>query len=333
MSGPSELDLSDVVGRMPTGVIVISPEHDVLYANSAARQMLRPHALSPGEQLPDAWGEFPLRAYADRLFDRPVPTEEIVRHDTSRAVAVTGIPARPGDPAIVLLDDISVRQRRRQAEQEFVANAAHELLTPLTGIVAAAHVLEAGAKEVPQDRDRFIAHIARECDRLARIARALLILARAQSGEHPPRLEVIPLRELLEQTLNVVTGEGHQSTITRIDCAGDISVLADRDLLEQALTNLSANAVQHGAGDELHVAAGRLDRRRVAIVIADRGGHSPRDTFEPPRRFQRPGGPETGGFGLGISIAKQSLEALGGTLSYERGDGDGLRARIEIPSG
>jgi len=57
-------------------------------------------------------------------------------------------------------------------QQEFIANVAHELLTPLTGIVGAAHALESGAKADPELRDRFIGHITRECSRLARVSHA-----------------------------------------------------------------------------------------------------------------------------------------------------------------
>src|SRR5205085_2338664 len=98
-------------------------------------------------------------------------------------------------------EDATARDRRATAQREFVSNAAHELLTPLTGIVGAAHVLESGGKIVPETRDRFIAHIARECDRLARIARALLVLARARSGEEPPRPEIVSLRPLIDDAL------------------------------------------------------------------------------------------------------------------------------------
>jgi signal transduction histidine kinase len=332
MPAPTELDLfSAIVGRLTTGVIVVSTDHVVLYANSAAQRLLHPTRLRRGQSLPDNWEGFSLPTYVDRLFESPVPREEIVGQDTGRVFAVTGIPARRTDPAVILVDDVSARDRRGRAEREFVANAAHELLTPLTGIVAAAHVLEAGAKEVPEERDRFIAHIARECDRLARMARALLVLARAQAEDQPARVEIVPLSELLEQTVDLLTDE--LPIATKIECAADISVLANRDLLEQALRNLSVNAIKHGIGDELHITADRLGRDKVAIVITDRGGHSPLEEFEPPGRFDQSGGPDTGGFGLGISIAEQSLEVLGATLTYQAGGGDGLRARIEIASG
>ena len=72
-----------------------------------------------------------------------------------------------------------------------MTNAAHELQTPIAAITSAIEVLQAGAKERRADRDRFLAHIERATDRLARLTRALLVLARAQTRDESPRQELI----------------------------------------------------------------------------------------------------------------------------------------------
>ena len=103
----------------------------------------------------------------------------------------------PGQPesesVMIVLDDLTEQERRELAEREFVSNAAHELRTPLTTIIGAIEVLQSGAKENPHERDRFLAHIEREAERLARLARALLTLARAHAGQERPRLDAVPL--------------------------------------------------------------------------------------------------------------------------------------------
>ena len=116
------------------------------------------------------------------------------RPDEERALALVGIPAQPeGDTVLIVLDDLTEKERRELAEREFVSNAAHELRTPLTTIIGAVEVLQAGAKDDPLERDRFLAHIGREADRLARLARALLTFARAHAGQERPRVETVPL--------------------------------------------------------------------------------------------------------------------------------------------
>ena len=96
--------------------------------------------------------------------------------------------------AMVFLD-VTLAEARRRASVEFVANAAHELRTPLAAIVSGVEVLESGAKEVPVERDRFLTHIGREAERLVRLTRALLMLARisrAASRRRVPRCSSSP---------------------------------------------------------------------------------------------------------------------------------------------
>ena len=109
-----------------------------------------------------------------------------------RTYALVGVPAPArGADAILVLTDISERERRERAEREFVANAAHELGTPLTAIATSLEVLRAGAKDDPAERDRFLELIERQTSRLGRLRRALLTLARAQTRQETIRLEPV----------------------------------------------------------------------------------------------------------------------------------------------
>jgi two-component system, OmpR family, sensor histidine kinase QseC len=313
-------------------VIIVGKEpFEVVYANTAAQRLLHPTRVRRGRPLPEVWHAFSLRTYAASLFNRGVPSDEQVRPDEDHTFVVSGITNRGQETAAILIEDASAKERRRRAEREFVANAAHELLTPLTGIVGAAHVLEAGAKEVPEDRDRFINHIARECDRLAKISRALLVLARAQSGEHPPRLELVPLCDLLDDIVSTATAE--TAAATAVECSSDITVFVDQDLFGQALVNLVLNAATHGAG-KLKVSATRPERGRVAIDIEDETVRvAAEQVGRMGTRFYSGAGLDSGGFGLGLSIARQSIEALGGTLTLGVREGGRLTARVEVLSG
>jgi signal transduction histidine kinase len=252
-----------------------------------------------------------------------------VRSKGGRVCNVVGISAGRTGTAVLMLEDVTARARRAEAQREFVANAAHELLTPLTGIVGAAHVLESGGKVDPSTRDRFIAHIAHECDRLARVARSLLVLARARSGEEPPRPESVPLRPLLEAAIEAAGADD----LARVQCDDGVDVFVDRDLAEQALANLIANAKRHAPGEPILVTVGEGRDRAVAVEIVDHGGGMTPDQLDRlERRFASGAGRDSMGFGLGVSIAAQALEAIDGTLSFESSPGIGTRARVELPS-
>lgn len=298
-----------VVERLPTGIILLDAARlEVKYANMAARRLVHPAKLRAGAPLPDPWESFSLPHYAEDLFERGVALETRVEVGDDRVYLVDGLSARGASPAVILLRDVTEHNRRGRAEREFIANAAHELLTPLTGIVGAAHVLEAGAKDVPEDRDRFIEHIAIECNRLARIARSLLVLARARSGEEPPRLEIVELRPVLDEIVEVIEAN------VDIRCAADVTVFADIDLLIQALTNLIANAARHGSGGGGVVVEARdIGANLIELdVLATDGREAELAEFR--SRFRSAAGRDGGGFGLGLSIAEQSLEVMGGHL-------------------
>ena len=311
-----------LIERLPSGIVLVGADRlDVVYANMSARRILHPHKLQAGLPIPDPWPSFSLPDYTQDLIARGVSAEIRVEVDDDRVYLVEGLGSRSGGAAVILLRDVTVHNRRGRAEREFVSNAAHELLTPLTGIVGAAHVLEAGAKNVPEDRDRFITHIATECNRLARIARSLLVLARAQSGEEPPRLEILKLYQLLDEIAAEVDGD------IVVRCAHDITVFADVDLFTQAFTNLVANAVRHGQSERVVVEARTVAAGLIEIDV-QAGGNGPPGLTELRTRFRSGSGRDGGGFGLGLSIADQSVEAMGGHLLLGGGT-----ATVRLPSG
>jgi two-component system phosphate regulon sensor histidine kinase PhoR len=311
--------------RLPGGVVAINQNLTVLFANPAAGGLFGELPRS-GKPLPDVAGDFDVSAFGRSLFTRnagPGPTQVEV---DGKIFEVRGIPAYRRRFAALVIEDVSGRTRGDRARAEFVANAAHELLTPLTGIASAAHVLESGAKEDPEMRDRFLDHIARECNRLTRIAHGLLVLARSQSGEEPPRPELVDLRSLLDDIL-----EASPNGVTvDVACGAGVDVFVDRDLAEVALSNLIGNALRHSSERAVSVAVDETAARTVQVLIADPGGAIGGDFVRLRRRFVSGGGRDGGGFGLGMSIASQAVETIGGTLEYAADNGS-MRVRVELP--
>src|SRR5262249_55045781 len=173
--------LRQLLEGLHEGVIALDRELRIVFWNGAARSLFQEYPLESGEPLPDPWRGFPLRTFAGELFDGTAVLQARVVAD-EHIFALTGIPARRGtSDAILVLADISERERRERAEREFVTNAAHELGTPLTAIRASLEALQSGAKEDRDERDRFLSLIERQTLRLGRLRRALLALARAQT--------------------------------------------------------------------------------------------------------------------------------------------------------
>jgi signal transduction histidine kinase len=301
-------------------------------ANAQAGRMLGGD-LRHGDALPDPWPEGSLRGFAARLYDGVrAPIEARVAADDDTVYLLVGIPpAAAEDDAVLVITDVSERERRERAEREFVTNAAHELRTPLTTITGAVELLQAGAKEIPEERDRFLEHIERDSKRLVRLARALLVLARAQTTEEAPRLEPVVLRPLLEEAAASIAPAADVEV--RVSCPPDLVLETQPELFEQALANVVRNAAKNTREGSIELRAHATGNDRVAIEVRDTGMGIPsavrRRIFD---RFYRGESRDGEGFGLGMAIVNESVRALGGTVRVESSPGAGTTVRITLPA-
>jgi PAS domain S-box-containing protein len=318
--------------RLEDGIVTFDRELRVEFVNSAAKRLLHPARVVVHEPLPDAWPGLSLPGLGSHLFGpHPAIGETRVEAD-GRTLSVRGIRPRGTGTAVLVIVDVSGHDRRERAERDFVMNAAHELRTPLAAITSAIEVLQAGAKEVPEDLDRFLGHIERETARLGRLARSLLLLARVQTGKETPRLELLELEPLLRDVAATLhPGPGIE---VRVECLPSLAVLANRDLVEQALSNLAANSAKYTNAGEIRVGARELPVGSVEIEVADTGPgmlpHEQERAFD--RFYQGRLGGASDGFGLGLAIASRAVRATGGELKLESSPDRGTRAWFVLPS-
>ena len=313
--------------RLPQGVVLVDSKLRIDYANPAAERLLS--VGSPGDPLPDPWPEFSLRDFATSLFEQEPPTSGTLVESEHRFFWVEGVPPGKAKTAIVIVDDVTERERARQSEREFVENAAHELRTPLTAIISVMDVLEGGAKDIPDTRDRFLKHIRAHSERLSRLATSLLVLARLQTGVEEPRLTVVPVRQLLEEIAGSLDpAEGVEVLVRASEQTG---ALADGDLLHRAIANVAENSAKHTRAGEIVLEADG-NGQMTQIEIRDTGpGMSEEEQERAFHRFYRSsnGGD---GFGLGLAIAEEAVSALGGTIELESQPGEGTRVCLAVPS-
>ncbi len=313
--------------QLQEGVLAVDRDLKISFANSNVRSILVGASLEQDAPLPASFGELPLRRLAEGLFVVGAPIAEArCRRADGATISVVGVPAGASDIAVLVVADVTERERRRQAEREFVTNASHELRTPVTAITSAVEALQAGAKDQPESRERFIDLIGRQADRLTRLTNSLLVLARAQTLQEPITLEPVELRSLLAEVAASapVNGVG-----VRVECASSLVGVGRRDVLEQVLSNLVGNALKHSEAREIVLSAKRNGSTAV-IEVSDTGPGIPVAAqgriFD---RFYRSGRPD--GFGLGLAIARESAEAIGATLTIESTPGHGTTARVSLP--
>jgi signal transduction histidine kinase len=324
-----ERQFHQLLTRLPQGVVIINRQLGVEYANPAAARMLGAANVRAGERLLDPWPDPSLRELAASLFtSRPTAGRHLVSVG-EKTVSIEGLPSSRASTAVLLLDDVTERERARQAERQFVENAAHELRTPLAAILGAIDVLEGGAAEDENSRQQFLGHIRAQSERLRRVSTSLLVLARVHVGVENLHLDLIAVKPLLEE----VAGELEPASDVGIEvhAPADLGVLADGDLLHHAIGNVAANACKYTRVGRVSL-VGRDLGRAAEIVIVDSGpGMSAlarRHAFD---RFYRSSDGTSGGFGLGLAIAREAVQALDGAIDLDSGP-DGTTVRIWLPN-
>ncbi|HEX7587865.1 MAG TPA: HAMP domain-containing sensor histidine kinase, partial [Anaerolineae bacterium] len=201
-----------------------------------------------------------------------------------------------------------------QAQRRFVADASHELRTPLTTIRGNIELLRHEPPMEAREQADVLADARDETERLIRLVNQLLMLARADAGR-PVRREPLAVKPLLEDVCRQAQLLAPQRTI---ECVADraTTALGDRDAFQQVLLILLDNALVHTPeGARISVTAD-TDQQRVIIRIRDTGpGIAPELLEHIFERFYRGDVSRSGGgMGLGLSIAKELVEAQGGTL-------------------
>src|SRR4029453_4177194 len=227
-----------------------------------------------------------------------------------------------------LLLDVTIQERQERAERGFVTNAAHQLQSPLAAIVSSIDGPQPGAKDDPR-RDILLGHIDRETHRLARLAQALLILARAQTGVEAPRGEGVPLAPVLQEIAGSLRPAA--GVEVHVSCPEDIALITNQQLVEQALLNVAENAAKYTTEGRISLSARAADGV-IGIGVADTGrgnpagGHS--QIFD---RFY--GGWANGapGFGLGFAIVRSAVEALDGELELSSSEASGTTVVFRLP--
>jgi two-component system phosphate regulon sensor histidine kinase PhoR len=306
--------LETAVGALPLAVVVVDDHGAVTLANARAVELL---SISEGDVAPAFLRDVALRAGV--LTGVVQQTVEVATPSgASVAIEIRATPVEEG--VVYAIDDLSERARRERADREFITNAAHQLRTPITAIATAIEVLQSGAKESPEARDRFLGHIEQQTGRLVRLARAMLTLSRAERGDIGPALGVVPLRPIIDGLVEGVDVE--------VQCDPGAAVVADDALLTEALANLLGNALDHTPAGTVRIAVADQGNGTVAIEVVDTGEGI--DAAELPRVFERfhRGTSEGQGAGLGLPIARAAVDAMGGRLELESERGRGTTVRV-----
>ncbi len=239
--------------------------------------------------------------------------------------------------ALLVLRDLTAERRADRVRRDFIANASHELRTPVTAIRGAAETLLEGGIALPDQAREFVQMIARHADRLARLTEDLLDLSRLETGEWKPQVGPVQLSPLAESMLELFRERAAEKGITlRADVPERLRANADRRALEQILVNLLDNAVKFTPQGGRVTLLGDGLGPMVMLSVVDSGPgielqHQAR-IFERFYRADAGRSRELGGTGLGLAIVKHLSQAMGGEVGLESSR-NGSRFWVRLPSG
>jgi two-component system phosphate regulon sensor histidine kinase PhoR len=302
--------LSAIFDGLTEAVIVVGDDGEVRFTNPAAGRLVQgghpAEALVPSLRRAAERGsaEIPVLAVDGRVYGvqaRRVPAEHAV---------------------LMVVRDRTEELKREQAEREFVSNAAHELRNPLAAIMSGIEVLQGGAKDDPDVRDRFLARLADDAERMTRLTQSLLTLARVEAArEHDPA-QVVDVSVAAEEAVEAV--EAPQGVDLKVEVQPDLVAEGEPVLLRQVMIGLLSNACAHTPEPgTVTLRASRGEENTVGIPPAEQDR-----VFE---RFYRGSATFGGeGFGLGLSIAKRMVDVMGGEIGLHSEPGKGATFWVRL---
>jgi two-component system, OmpR family, phosphate regulon sensor histidine kinase PhoR len=333
-----------ILGGMIEGVLVVNDAGRVQLVNTAARQMLRLQDSAEGRHYleivrqPDIAAQLgaTLRGETAASYELALP------RDPERTIIARSAPVRSpaAGGAVLVMHDISELRRADRVRRDFVANVSHELRTPLTAVRGYVEALMDGGLDAA-DAQRFLGIIERHTQRMERLVRDLLRLARLDAGQEPLDYVSCTVDGLFGgvETDLAAALEDREQTVERIIAPEAATVRADPAKLHDALRNLLENASNYSpAGSHIIMRAARLgDRLRLSVDDQGRGipeGDLPRifERFYRVDKARSRGDRDPGGTGLGLAIVRHLIELHGGSVSAANKPGGGAVFTIELPA-
>jgi two-component system phosphate regulon sensor histidine kinase PhoR len=280
--------------------------------------------------------------------DGPRTVNYIERVPVERRIAATLSPLYPereNAPAIMIfLRDLTGQARLDEMRTDFVANASHELKTPLASLTGFIETLQGPAKNDEQVRERFLAIMLKQTRRMSRLVENLLSLSRVEMHTHLRPEGKVDLAEVVRHAMQALEPQARGANVTLEfgGPAGETLVQGDRDELSQVLHNLIHNAIKYGnKGGHVrisveYVAAPKASECKAVLRVADDGpGIGPQHLPRLTERFYRgPGSAsnDQSSAGLGLAIVQQVITRHRGELQVDSELGKGSTFSVTLPA-
>jgi two-component system phosphate regulon sensor histidine kinase PhoR len=321
--------LGVVLGALPQGTILVDPQDRILYVNPSVGRILgtAPENLSALAPL-----QFQ-NAVREARSTKSTQTREVDHGSPARRLRGLATPFATDDRVLLLVVDITERERTDSIRRDFVANASHELKTPVATIIASSEALQIALDRGDESAANFASRIvdsARQLDRLVGDLLDLSRLEREQPEMAPGRLDHL-VRDELERIRDAAAAAGIEIEVVTEEVVASIN---QRDMAT-AVRNILDNAVRYTSAQGSVTVDVRGTGEEAMVSVTDTGEGIPtRDIERVFERFYRVDSARaraTGGTGLGLSIVKHVVESHGGRVTVESELGVGSTFTIHLP--
>ncbi len=334
----------DLMGRvlqnMREGILLVDGDGRVALTNPALREMLLLSADAVGKTPLEVIRNAALKQILEDAATAPEPiSSELELGDVKPRRLLVHAAALAGDAGSILVVFVDVTDLRRleTLRRDFVANASHELRTPVASLRSAAETLRRALEAQPEAASEFVAMIERNTERLHRLIEDLLDLSRIESREFKLRQEPVQVAQVVRPMLTFFQerASAKQMRLSTAIAEESLTVQTDRRALEQVLTNLVDNAVKYCSPGASVVVRAAAEGSALRVSVEDSGpgieGKHLSRLFERFYRVDAGRSRDLGGTGLGLSIVKHLVEAMGGSVSVQSAVGKGTTFIVLLP--
>jgi two-component system, OmpR family, phosphate regulon sensor histidine kinase PhoR len=331
----SRSELEALLNSMTDGVIAVSPDMTVRWANHAIGSIIH-------QQVRIGVPVIELLRHPDFLATLTAALKSKHRETTiaaslsgRRSFSINAEPL-PDGGVVSVLHDISEVERVEKTRRDFIANVSHELRTPLTSISGYTETLIESDGLLNDSAREFLQVIRRNADRMGRLTEDLLVLARVESGEEKLDLRPQSARELLSESASSMLENARAAEVEiTVEDIPDWSVVADSYAVHQVFGNLISNAIRYAQSGKKIIIGATERSGGIEFFVRDFGPgiaseHLPR-IFERFYRVDKARSRESGGTGLGLAIVKHIVLNHGGAVRVESTVGHGTTFFFLLP--
>lgn len=332
---------SVLINHLMLGIVVIDAFGKVILSNPAANVMLDIDAKHRNLPYTGVIKSYAILSMIERVKQMRVAQRDEVELwiPHTKIVDVNIVPYGQGemdDEVLILLYDLTEIRRLEEVRSEFVANASHELRTPVTAIKGFAETLQSGAINQPDIANQFVDIIAKESQRLEIIIEDILSLSRIEKQELEINVTTFNLVEKIRELGSMFSDRlAQKQMVLYLPQGPSIMIETDEQRIERILINLIDNAINYSdIGSSINVCIEEKNRI-IRISVIDQGvGISQQDKeriFERFYRVDKARSRQTGGTGLGLSIVRHLVKTMNGTISVHSKLGEGSTFTVRLP--